>query len=257
MPERTGTGDPVVTVPLLWRRGVKTGRTGLTLDAVVEASIALADAEGLEALSMRKIADRLGVGAMTLYAYVPGRAELIDLMVDQAFGRIEYEEVPADIPSWRNAMEVVAAANWDLLLRHPWLTHIDTSRPPLGPGTIAKYDRELRPLASTGLDDIEVDQALGLVLQHVTSTARQAFATGEALQTQGSDSDWWDSAGPLLAALIDPEVYPYAVRVGDAAGQTYGAAADPERAYTFGLAAILDGIQALVQRRHDDGRLPS
>lgn len=245
MAERTGYGDPVIVIPLLWRRGVKTGRGGLTLDRVVEASIDLADEQGLEQLSMRKLADRLGVGAMTLYSHVPGRNELIDLMVDQVFSQVRYEPNLPGPTDWRKALTAIADANWRLATDHPWLVHIDTSRPPLGPGTIAKYDAELRPLAATGLSDIQMDQALTLLLAHVTSTARKGLAITET--PDAPDSDWWASAGPLLAALVDPDEFAYAVRVGEAAGAAYGAAADHERAYSFGLTAILDGIERLIE----------
>ena len=74
MAERTGTGDPLRTIALLWRTGVKTGRSGLTLDAVVETAITVAAEVGIDNLSMRRIADRLGVGAMSLYTHVPGKS---------------------------------------------------------------------------------------------------------------------------------------------------------------------------------------
>src|SRR5688572_27806436 len=82
---RTGEGDPARTLALLWRRaerGTRGPRPKLSVDAVVDAAIALADEAGLQAVSMRTLAGRLGVSAMTLYTYVPGKAELLDLMLD-------------------------------------------------------------------------------------------------------------------------------------------------------------------------------
>lgn len=245
MVERTGAADPLRVLPLLWRTGAKAGRSGLTLDAVVAAGIDLADDVGIDQLSMRKIADRLGVGAMTLYVHVPGKAELIELMVDQVFAEVEYAATEPDPAGWRGALETIAEKNLELLSRHRWLTDVDTSRPPLGPGTIAKYDAELRPLDGTGLDDVEIDQALTLLLDHVHSSARHLFLAEEP-PTSTADGEWWEQAGPVLAGLIGTEAYPYAARIGEAAGQQYGAAADPRRAYTFGVRTILAGIEALI-----------
>lgn len=246
MVERTGAGDPVKVVPLLWGTGVTTGRRGLTLERVLEAATALAQDIGIEQLSMRKLAERLGVGTMSLYAHVPGKAELIDLMVDHAFAEVDYEPGSLDPADWRTALETVAGRNWRLYERHPWLLAVDTTRPPLGPGTIGKYDAELGALAGTGLDDVEVDQILSLVLEHVRSTARQTL---DAASARASDGEWWAAAGPVLAGLMDPARYPLASRVGEAAGREYDAPVDPRRAYGFGLRTILDGVEALIARQ--------
>lgn len=243
--ERTGAGDPRRVVPLLWRAGATPSRRGLTVDRIVEAGIALAQEVGLEQLSMRRLAERLSVGAMSLYGHVPGRAELIDLMVDAAFAEVVYEARAIDPADWRTSLEAVARCNWDLYARHPWLLAVDTTRPPLGPGTIGKYDAELRALVGTGLDDVEIDQVLSLVLEHVRSTARQALAGAE----RSPDDEWWTAAGPVLASLMDPARYPIASRVGEAAGAAYDAPTDPHRAYAFGLSTILDGVATLVAQR--------
>lgn len=245
MVERTGAADPARVLPLLWRTGTRTGRSRLTLDAVVAAGVELADDVGIEQLSMRRLADRLGVGAMTVYGHVSGRAELVELMVDRVFAEVRYDDLGEGPDGWRAGMETVAARNLELLSHHPWLTDVDTTRPPLGPGTTGKYDAELRPLVGTGLDDVEIDQALTLVLDHVRSGARQLFLT-ESPPAGTADVDWWEQAGPALAGLIDPERYPYATRIGEAAGQVYGAPSDPRRAYAFGLRTILDGIERLI-----------
>ncbi|MGC5049918.1 TetR/AcrR family transcriptional regulator [Micromonospora sp. DT48] len=248
MAEHTGTGDPLLSIALLWRTNPKTGRSGLTLDAIVAAAIAVASEIGIDKLSMRKIADRLGAGAMSLYAHVPGKGELIDLMVDHVNGTL-YQS-PDDLPldsGWRPALEAVAERNWELFAAHRWLLGIDVTRPPLGPGTTSKYDIELRPLVGIGLSDVEIDQVLTLVLDHVRSSARLSLGVAETAQATGRDDrEWWDTAGPLLAALISPERYPHAARIGNAAGAEYDAAIDPDRAYSFGLRMIIDGVERLV-----------
>lgn len=237
--ERTGEGGPSQVVPLLWRRGTITGRSGLTVDGVVEAGTSLADEGGLSAVTMRKVADRLGRSPMALYAHVPSRAALVDLMVDAAFGEVTYEAATED---WRRGVSIVAETNRALLGRHPWLLDVDTSRPALGPGTIGKYDAELALIAPTGLPDVEIDQALTVLLDLVRSGVRQAGAHDAA-----ADGEWWAVAGPLLAEVMEEDDFPFASRVGQAAGEAYGAASDPDRALRFGLEALVAGIEARIR----------
>lgn len=249
--ERTGTGDPLRSLALLWRTEVKAGRSGLTLDRIIAAAIAVANEIGVEAMSMRKIAEHLGVGVMTLYTHVPGKAELVDLMVDFANGSVYTDETTLPHgPDWRTAVEQIAEHNWQLLETHRWMLGVDSQRPPLGPGTIAKYDSELRPLVGIGLDDVEVDQVLTLVLGQVTHAARQMLGQIETATGSGrNDSEWWASSGPVLARLIDSKRFPYAARIGEAAGREFNAATDPQRAYEFGLRTILDGVETLITGR--------
>ncbi|MCC2593940.1 TetR/AcrR family transcriptional regulator C-terminal domain-containing protein [Tessaracoccus sp. OS52] len=247
MVERTGDGDPARVVPLLWEQGGRVGRSGLTLEGVVAAGIGLADEVGIGQLTVRNVAQRLGVGAMTLYSYVPGKADLLDLMVDKVFAEVAYPEQVEG--GWREGLVAVADRNWELLVRHTWLVDVDTARPPLGPGVMAKYDAELAPLVGSGLDDVEIDQALSLVLNHVWSSARQSLMLDRRAAGGGGDAEWWRQAGPMLAGRVVPERYPNATAIGEAAGQAYGAATDPRRAYAFGLRTILDGIEALIARR--------
>ncbi|MFC4555292.1 TetR/AcrR family transcriptional regulator [Georgenia faecalis] len=240
MIERTGSGDPYRTVGLLWRTEARPSRAGLTVDAIVAAGLAVATESGLEKLTMRRIAAELGVGTMSLYTHVPGRAELIDLLVDHVNGTVHAGEPPLPDDDWRAALTAIAERNLRLYTTHPWLIDVDVSRPPLGPGTTAKYDAELAPLVGIGLDDVDVDRTLALVLDLARSAARTELA-GRA-RAGSSDADWWASAGPRLAAVLDPARYPHAARIGAAAGQAYGSAVDREGALGFGLQVILDGI---------------
>lgn len=254
--EHTGRGDPLQSITLLWGTDTKTGRSGLSLDAIIDAGVALAGEAGIDGLSMRKLADRLGVGTMSLYAYVPGKADLLDLMVDRVNGEVYQDpEATPGTSTWRQAVEVVAERNWNLLARHRWLLGVDETRPALGPGTLAKYDTELRPLVGIGLDDIEIDLVLALVLQHVRSTARLSRDPSVAGQDTGSaEAEWWSRAGPVLAALVDPTRFPHASRIGTAAGTEYKATLDPRRAYAFGLQTILDGVEKLIRQKGEAGR---
>ena len=245
--ERTSAGDPARTLHLLWREPSavprRGPRQGLTVYSVVDAATALADASGLEALTMRKVASALGVVAMTLYTYVPGKAELLDLMLDAAYGRMERVDTAGQ--PWRARITAVVLENRRLFEAHPWAASVSTARPPLGPGQMGKYEHELSALDGIGLSDVEMDAALTHVLSFVQAWARSASSVAESTST---DEEWWAANAPLLERVLDPAAYPLASRVGSAAGAEHGAAYSPGFAYEFGLARILDGLAALVER---------
>lgn len=249
--EYTGSGDPRRSIELLW--GVQDGpRRGpkpkLSVEKIVEAAIEVADAEGLAALSMRRVADQIGGSVMSLYTYVPGKAELIDLMLDRVSGE---PARPGDVDGgWRAQLELVARENWAMYRRHPWLLDVVTNRPPLGPNVTAKYDHELCAVERIGLTDIEMDSVLTLVLGHVHGSARGVVDAAQIEQRTGmTDVQWWETAGPVLEQVFEGGRYPTAARVGAAAGEAYQAASAPEHAFEFGLQRILDGVETLVKAR--------
>lgn len=256
--ERSGAGDPARTLALLWRRSLpapsrRGPRQGLSVDDVVANAIALAGADGLDAVTMRRIAQRLGVAPMTLYTYVPGRAELLDLMLDECYLAMPREDL-SDHP-WRDRLRAVARENWELYRKHPWAALVSTARPVLGPGATAKYEHELRAFDGTGLDDVTRDAALTHLLGFVQSAARSAVEVAAARRESAqSEEQWWAANGRLLAEVLDPARYPTAVRVGSAAGAALSAAYDPAHAYAFGLERVLDGLGALIDSQEERPR---
>jgi AcrR family transcriptional regulator len=243
----SGSGDPRRTIELLWgvRRRRRGPRPSLSGEQVVAKAIELADREGLGGLSMRRLADDLGITAMSLYGYVPGKAELLDVMADRAYGEITPRGDPAS--AWQARLAALAEQHWALLLSHPWLLRIASSRPLLGPNVTALYDAELAAVDGLGLTDINMDLVVSLLDDYVRGAARTAAEAAEAQTRTGmSDEQWWEAYGPLLAEVLDPARYPTAVRVGSVAGAEYGAAHDPARSFRFGLQRILDGIDAFI-----------
>ena len=254
-PRRTSSGDPARTLALLWRghgggeadpprRGP---RPRLTVDAVVEAAVAIADESGLDAVTMRAVADRVGSSPMTLYTYVPGKAELLDLMLDALY--VAMPRAPwSPRQDWRARLRAVARANRVLFEAHPWAARVSTARPPLGPGLMAKYEYELAALDGLGLSAVEMDASLGFLLAFVQSAAIAAQDVAGATAESGDDANWWVEVAPLLERFVDSDAYPRASRVGTAVGTEQGTAFDPEHAYAFGLERVLDGLGALVGR---------
>ncbi|CAN7215194.1 TetR/AcrR family transcriptional regulator [Terrabacter sp. LjRoot27] len=237
------------TVQLLWRREhplpTRPGRRPtITVDAVVDAGIHEADVRGLHDISLRRIAERLGVGVMTLYGHVENKAQLLDLMVDQCRLDMEWQPLAG---SWRARVEQVADENLALMARHPWLADVETERAVLGPGTLGKYERELAAVEPLPLDDAAKDQALALVLTFVRSSAR-ALEAARAERREETPEQWWAREGAELAALGIEERFPLASRVGEAAGAATNAAADAHAAHVFGLAVLLDGLAAGLPR---------
>jgi AcrR family transcriptional regulator len=245
--EYSGSGDPRRTIELLWgvRRRRRGPRPSLSGEQIVAKAVELADREGLSGLSMRRLADELGITAMSLYGYVPSKAELLDVMADRAYGEITPHGDPAT--PWQGRLAALAQQHWALLLSHPWLLRIAASRPLLGPNATALYDAELAAVDRLGLTDIEMDLIVSLLDDYVRGAARGAAEAVDAQARTGmSDQQWWEAYGPLLAEVLDPARYPTAVRVGSAAGAEYGAAHDPARSFRFGLQRIIDGIDAFI-----------
>ncbi|MCG6499006.1 TetR/AcrR family transcriptional regulator [Kitasatospora sp. A2-31] len=250
--DRSSAGDPARTLALLWglsaeekpgRRGPRQAKSPAEIAA---AAIALADVEGVDAVTMRRVAQELGVSAMALYTYVPGKAELLDLMLDTVYATMQRTAPAGD--GWRARVTAVADDNRAMHRAHPWVAGIATSRPPLGPGLMAKYEYELRALEGTGLPDVELDAALTHLLGFVQTCARMAAdERGAEQDSRMSDEEWWSANAELLARVMDPERYPVAARVGAAAGEAHGGAYSPDHAYAFGLARVLDGLAALIE----------
>jgi AcrR family transcriptional regulator len=250
--EFTGTGDPARSMALLWRPAAPPGprpgpRPGLDVDRIVAAAVALADREGLAALSMRRVAAELGVGAMTLYTHVPGKGELVDLALDSVLAGMYPDEEAVVTGGWRDRLETVARANWDFFLRHPWAVHLATGRPPLGPGVMRKYELELRAVDGLGLSEVQMDLLVTVVNGFVRGSVGGVHERAAAEQATGiTEAQWWAATEPYVTRVFDAERYPTAARVGPVAGEELQAASAPERTFEFGLARLLDGIGVLV-----------
>ena len=226
-------------------------KAGMTPRQIARAAVSLADADGLERLSMRRVAEQLGTSAMALYAYVPGKAELLELMVDEVAGEIEGPS-PGD---WRTAMTAVAEQNLALYRRHPWLLLVDDHRPVLGPNILRKYELELRAFEGLGLEDWRMDAALGALLAFTRGCAQAEAAAGRIRRISGvSDAEWWAARAPLLAGLELETRFPLATRVGAAAGARADAPRSAEDTFGFGLDCWLRGLEAVLPSGGPAGR---
>lgn len=220
----------------------------LGVGQIIEAAVALADALGLEGLTMRALAGALRSSPMALYAHVPSRADLLVLMLDRACAAMSRREPDGD--SWRARAEAVARDHRELIVNHPWIAELPATRPPPGPGQIAKYDRDLQALDGLGLGAVEQDRTLAALLDLASGSARQAVAARREREGSGlTDEDWWTALAPYLERAFDPERFPLATRVGTAAATATGGAYDLNATFEHGLVLMLDGLEDRLKRQ--------
>jgi AcrR family transcriptional regulator len=220
---------------------------GLSRDEIVRAAIAVADAEGPDAISMRRIARELRAGAMSLYWHVESKEELIDLMLDTLEAEIGVSEPTGD---WRADLREMAHRHRAGLLRHPWVMEFVPSRPPSGPNDARNLELTLSMVSGLGLDprttvDIlltVVTYVIGAVLREVQEMRfARSRAEAEAAMTPEEIEATREGFRKWLTAEVDR--YPNINRMVEA-GIDPDAADTRDERFEFGLDCLLDGIAA-------------
>ncbi|MFE0187843.1 TetR/AcrR family transcriptional regulator C-terminal domain-containing protein [Streptomyces sp. NPDC058989] len=217
----------------------------LSLDRIVRTAIEIADAEGLSALSMRGVAARLGVAAMSTYRYVPSKEDLVLHMADAAFGEESYG---ADAPEdWRARVELGARTLWSLHRKHPWLAQLGSlTRPLLVPNLMVHGEWVLGALDGHGLDPTTLFDIHVLLYSHVQGLAMHLEMEAHAEAATGQSEDqWMDSRAPALRELVESGRFPTFTKVVGAFEEGYDLRLDA--LFEFGLKALLDGLTSLVE----------
>ncbi|MEE6261845.1 TetR/AcrR family transcriptional regulator [Plantactinospora sonchi] len=220
-------------------------RQGLSLSRIVRAAVELADADGLGAVSMARIAERLGFTTMSLYRHLKSKDELLLLMLDSvAAVPAELDEPGAD---WRLGLQRWCRAQWTMLRAHSWIVHLPVSGPPITPNQLTWTDRALRALGGTGLTESDKAGVVLLVASYMLTTARLSTDLGPAASGESVAA-----YSTLLSGLVDAQRFPALRTAIDAGAFDYPTdTAEEERQfdYTFGLDRILDGVEALIRHR--------
>ncbi|MCP9211568.1 TetR/AcrR family transcriptional regulator C-terminal domain-containing protein [Streptomyces sp. NEAU-Y11] len=217
----------------------------LSLARIVRTAIEIADAEGLSALSMRGVAARLGVAAMSTYRYVASKEDLVLHMADAAFGEETY---PANAPEdWRTRVEMGARTLWSLYRKHPWLAQLGSlTRPLLVPNLMVHGEWVLGALDGHGLDPTRVFDIHVLLYSHVQGLAAHLEMEAHAEAATGQSEDqWMDSRAPALQELVESGRFPTFTKVVGAFEDGYDLRLDA--LFEFGLKALLDGLTSLIE----------
>ncbi|GAA2489940.1 TetR/AcrR family transcriptional regulator [Actinocorallia cavernae] len=236
------TRDPRAVLALLWgeqEQPTRGPKPKLTPRRIAAAAAELADREGLDAVSMSKVAGGFGVSAMALYRYVPGKTELVELMVEEVMG--EGPEMPerGEDGHWREAVRAWTRQCADVYAAHPWLlTATALRRRVLGPRQLRWLDAALAALEPTGLDGAQRHRVFLLLIGLVRNVAQQ-----QADHEEEQSAEWDRLAADLLARHA--ERFPALTKaIADGAFQPDGI--DP---LEFGLDRILDGVEAAITGR--------
>jgi AcrR family transcriptional regulator len=190
------------TVP---RRG-----TGLDRATIVRAAIAIADSDGMDAVTMRRVAERLNTGPMSLYRYVPDKDALVSMMVDEVMGGELGPGGRDDLPAgWRDALRAVAEAIWGVCQAHPWYPEAIMVRPPITPNGAAGLELCLSIFDGYGLDIGTRMLFVGMVQYSVVGAALMTASEGRARdRLDMTEEEVMDEGAPFIKAMVESGRYP-------------------------------------------------
>jgi AcrR family transcriptional regulator len=241
---QTDQGDPARTIALLWGRvaGPRRGpRQAVSVEEIVAAAVRIADADGLDGVTMRAVGNELGRTAMSLYTYVVSRDVLIDLMYDSVHAEVGAVRGGGD---WQKAVVRWSFKLRNLYLAHPWLLE---ARSALGPHEHQVLESLLRILASAALPIQDRPAATSALFSVVQGAARQAVEARAAVTA--ADAEWWAARGKALAEVVPdfaerfPESAAIAAQQRKQGAQPWVKAAD--QAFTRAVDLLIAGIDKL------------
>lgn len=237
MTRAEGAGTTGVDPSELWltpdrpRRG---RRPAFSREAITVAAVALADTEGIDAVTMRRVAAEVGAGVMSLYSYAPDKETLLDLMIDHVNG-----ELPASGPltgDWRADLKAVGHLQRDHMLRHPWLATAVPARRTLGPRTLAFLEHALAALRPSGLDGGARLEVFAQLTAFVAGHVAHEVDRSEAAQSPGRAA----AEALYLAAVAADGHHP---ELADALASA-GRPVTPDATFGRFLNRLVDGLDA-------------
>jgi AcrR family transcriptional regulator len=227
----------------VWARRSRHGRqrTPASAEEIVAAALAIADRDGMEAVSMRRVASDLGVGTMTLYTYVASKDDLLDLMDDAVMGELLLAKVPKD---WRKALRAIAHSTRATWLRHPWLVSVISNRPRGGPNSMRHVEQSAQAVAGLELDTRDAFAVISAVDDYTIGYVFGELSMAEAQRRSGlTPAGWRKAMEPYVEEMLATGDFPHMSRFMDDAFDFL----EDDR-FDIGLEWLLDGIAAGLGR---------
>jgi len=230
---------------LIWERLERESgeKPALSVDRIVHAAIRIADGEGLDAVSMRRVAGELGSGTMSLYRHVSGKDDLLDLLLDAAFGEIPLPGKPSR--NWQSSLRLAARETRVAMKRHPWLAGLLSRRPPLGPNYLRHFEFLLASVSALDLDIRAATRMVGTLYVFVMGYVGVELSEQESYQRAGmTEEERRRAVAPYMDRVIATGRFPNLARF-----LVSGAEMPDDRGFEFGLDCVLDGMAAKVKPR--------
>ncbi|MFE5810813.1 TetR/AcrR family transcriptional regulator [Streptomyces sp. NPDC056491] len=250
--EDSETGLPA-SLEMAWglrERPGKGPRPTLTLPKIVEAAVTLAASEGMDAVSMGRVAKELGVSTMSLYRYVTAKEELYILMSDAGVGAPPPLPPEAEGWGWRELLTNWAYAQRAVLMANSWILRIPLTGAPVSPNQLAWMERGLASMAGTGLKEGEKLSTIILIGGLVRNEATMAADMIDAIVKSGVAPDQVMAQYlRTLRLMTGPDTHPAVTRLLES--DAFSGAGEPDFQFGFGLTRILDGLAPLVAERSE------
>lgn len=235
---------------IIWMRPEVTGhgkRPSYTREEIARAAIAIADAEGIDAVSMRRVAREIGAGTMSLYRYVHNKEELSTLMVDVVMGPSVQTEAWQPPEDWRDGLRELAWRARDLVLEHPWFAALQAEVSAPGPNMVRGMEYAMAIVDGLGLQIDEMLEIVMMVMVFATGMAQDELAERRAMLRAGLSRQQWQFRGAeYVKQLIDSGEHPYLRRVVLDAKIPHE---DPESRFQRAVDRLIAGIAATIEPR--------
>jgi AcrR family transcriptional regulator len=237
----SGISAPERTASLIWARPERPRRErpALSREQIIRVALALADAEGIDAISIRRIAARLEVSAMALYWYIERKEDVLDLMIDAVYG-----EVPVPLPAsadWRSHLQEIAVQTRAMMHRHPWFASLIGHRAVLGPNALKQTDYLLGIMSQLGFDMTTSVSILAMFNAYIVGFVLGEMGEAEAQRRTGlNEEEWQQQVAPYVQEqIIASGRYPHLAR-----SLVESKERPSNEMFIFGLTRLLEGITA-------------
>ncbi len=240
--DASGPLVPERAASLIWERPERprTVRPALSRERIVQVALELADTEGIDAISTRRIAAVLSVTAMALYGYIERKEDVLDLMIDAVYGEVSVP-LRQDPRDWRSQLQEIAVQTRAMMHRHPWFASLIGHRAVLGPNALKQTDYRLGIVSQLGLDMTINMNILAMFNAYIVGFVLGEMGEAEAQRRTGlSEMEWQQQVAPYVQEqIIASGRYPYLARA-----LVEGKEHSSDEAFLFGLTRLLEGIAA-------------